>query len=393
MRITSWATKRSWSALAGALALALTAGSTPLQAQEEQDEAVVGITQTVGENAAGVSFDLEGGERFSLHLEEGRILLNGEAVGEYREGGELERNWRNLLQNLGGTLNEKFQNVEQWDAPAEGNWLEARIKEAAREARQGVEDAGVAITISESHASDSIRELNIKISELEQQVERARVGARDVRETRNNRGIAHFIGEGIKDTLTFVALYMLALLIGFATVYFGGGKYLENTADVLAEEPLKAGLVGLAASFLVLPIFVLGIIGLALTLVGILVIPFWAVLFPIAVGLATAFGYLAVGHALGEAVAKKRFYGGRWFQRANSYYYLASGLAILLVAGVVANLAQVGGPWFGFIEVLFSLLVAFITWAALLMGMGGVLISRFGTRGPADLIEEGVPME
>ena len=65
--------------------------------------------------------------------------------------------------------------------------------------------------------------------------------------------------------------------------------------------------------------------------------------FPLAVVLGTLLGYLAVAHAAGEAIAEKRFYGGDWFSRANSYYYLLTGLGLLLILFIAANV--VCTPW------------------------------------------------
>jgi hypothetical protein len=138
--------------------------------------------------------------------------------------------------------------------------------------------------------------------------------------------------------------------------------------------------VGLAASFLVIPVFVLGIIVLAISIVGIPALLIWVPAFPLAVVLGCLFGYLSVAHAAGEAFAERRFYGGDWFSRANSYYYLLTGLGLLLVLFVAAHVVQILGPWIGFIHDILMFLGVVLTWGAITTGFGAVLITRAGTR-------------
>jgi hypothetical protein len=118
--------------------------------------------------------------------------------------------------------------------------------------------------------------------------------------------------------------------LGFLAVFFGR-RHLETIADTARHSTLRSGLVGLAASFLVLPAFVLGRAGPGHLHRRDPPAPGLPALFPLAVVLAAVGGYLAVAHGAGEALAERRFRGTEWFTRANSYYYVMTGVGLLLV--------------------------------------------------------------
>ena len=133
-------------------------------------------------------------------------------------------------------------------------------------------------------------------------------------------------------------------------------------------------------AFLVIPVFILGILALAISIVGIPALLAWVPLFPVAVGLALVLGYIGVAHAAGEALAERRFYLADWFQRGNSYYFLISGLGLLLAPFIMMNVVRMAGPWLGFLYGICAVVGVIGTWAALSIGLGAVLISRAGTR-------------
>jgi hypothetical protein len=137
-------------------------------------------------------------------------------------------------------------------------------------------------------------------------------------------------------------------------------------------------LVGLAAGFLVIPAFILGIIALVISIVGIPGLLVWVPGYPVAVALALMLGYLGVAHAAGEALAERRFYMSDWFERGNSYYFLLSGLGLLLAAFLASQVVHMAGPWLGFIKGILAFFGFAVTFAALCTGLGAVLLSRGG---------------
>jgi hypothetical protein len=94
--------------------------------------------------------------------------------------------------------------------------------------------------------------------------------------------------------------------------------------------------------------------------------------------LAILLGYLAVAHAAGEVFAERRFYVTDWFQRGNSYYFLISGIGILLALFLVSQVVHMAGPWLRAISAILIFLGCASTAVVVLMGLGAVLISRGG---------------
>ncbi|HUH13602.1 MAG TPA: hypothetical protein VMK65_10850, partial [Longimicrobiales bacterium] len=221
------------------------------------------------------------------------------------------------------------------------------------------------------------RELEATIERLE---ERPRVRTES---RRRGGGIFDHLWEGIAGIFSVLLGYFMLFALGAGVVFFRGRTYLEGVADTARKAPLRAGLVGFAASFLVVPAFIVGALVLAVSIVGIPALLVWLPLFPLAVVLSAVLGYLSVAHAAGEVMAERRFYGGEWFKRANSYYYLLTGLGLLLVLFLAAHIMHMAG-FLGFLEGLFIFLGVMVTWLALTIGFGAVLISRGGTRPGGD---------
>jgi hypothetical protein len=187
------------------------------------------------------------------------------------------------------------------------------------------------------------------------------------------------VTRGIGGIFSTLMTYAIMVGLGFLAVFFGR-KYLEGVADTARHATLRSGLVGLAGSFLVIPAYVLGLLALAVSIVGIPLLLVFAPLFPVAVLLAAVGGYLAVAHGAGEALAERRFSGTAWFSRANSYYYVITGVGLLLMFFLAAHVVSMAGPWLGFLEGLLKFVAVMLTWAAFTVGFGAFLISRAGTR-------------
>jgi len=200
------------------------------------------------------------------------------------------------------------------------------------------------------------------------------------------------ITRGLGGIFSTLMTYAILVGLGFLAVYFGRA-YLEGIADTARQQTLRAGLVGLAGSFLVLPAYILGLLALAISIVGIPLILVFAPLFPVAVVLAVLGGYLAVAHGAGEALAERRFTGNDWFTRANSYYYVITGVGMLLVLFLAAHIVTMAGPWLGFVEGLLKFMAVVLTWAAFTIGFGAFLISRGGTRPLGEVREPGLTDE
>ena len=158
----------------------------------------------------------------------------------------------------------------------------------------------------------------------------------------------------------FVALAM----VGFGTVFFGR-RYVEVVADTTTHSFGRSFVVGLLGQLLLLPVFAMMIVGLVLTIVGILVLPLAIPAFVLGAALAALGGYLAVAHAVGETVTRRRMANGAFVRSPNSYGYIFSGLVGLL--GLWAAAALFG--WLGPVVLLLKIAATLVTWLAMTDGL------------------------
>lgn len=183
------------------------------------------------------------------------------------------------------------------------------------------------------------------------------------------RGVA-----GIFSTLAFG----LVLAGAGALLIFYGRRYLDTVSDTIRTSTVRSAGVGLAALFLVVPAFVVLVVALAVSIIG---IPFLLVavpLYPLAIAASAAFGLLAAAHALGERTAEQRrdMYDLRY---RNSYAYLFTGLGMILAPLLAADLISMTG-FLGFIGTLLKVVTWVAIWIATTVGFGAVILSRFGTQ-------------
>jgi hypothetical protein len=178
-----------------------------------------------------------------------------------------------------------------------------------------------------------------------------------------------------QDVGTVVAAFIALAMVGFGTVFFGK-RYVEVVADTTTHSFGRSFVVGLLGQLLLLPAFAMMIVGLVLTIVGILVLPFAVLAFVLGAALAAVGGYVAVAHAVGETVTRRRMANGAFVRSPNSYGYIFSGLVGLL--GLWAAAALFG--WLGPVVLLLKIAATLVTWVAMTTGFGAVLLSRAGLR-------------
>jgi hypothetical protein len=173
-----------------------------------------------------------------------------------------------------------------------------------------------------------------------------------------------------------VGVFLTLCALGFALVLFGRPQ-LEVVSDAVSHAFGRAFLAGLVGQILVLPTFGVLVAGLILSVVGILLLPFVAIVFALLVLAATLIGYLGVAHAMGETYTRRRLAQGAPIGSANSYRYVLGGLAAL------------GGLWaawalFGWVPLAGNLVwgvAAVVTWLLGTTGFGAALLTRGGLRG------------
>ena len=169
-------------------------------------------------------------------------------------------------------------------------------------------------------------------------------------------------------------VFLITGLIGFGLVTFARPS-LETVSDTVRHSLGRAFLVGLLAQVLVIPTFGMLVVGLALTVVGVLLIPFAVVTYVLLVLAALVLGIVAMAHAMGEAYTRRRMALGVLLS-PNSYRYVLVGLVALLALWAVWAL-------FGWVPMAGSLVfggAALVTWLLTTVGFGASLLSRAGVR-------------
>ncbi len=167
-----------------------------------------------------------------------------------------------------------------------------------------------------------------------------------------------------------VGSFAVLLIVAIGVLLFAG----PNLAEVVQTVELRfarAFWVGLAGQLLILPGLVVLCIALAVTLIGVLLIPFAIVAYAIAIAGLVTLGFLAVAQLIGSAGWRRRDMS----ERARVFGALVIGVAIFFALWLVAA-ALVWAPLAA--TVVRAAAIA-ASWAALTLGLGAAILSRAGT--------------
>jgi hypothetical protein len=172
--------------------------------------------------------------------------------------------------------------------------------------------------------------------------------------------------------------WMIVLtLIGIGVLVFAN-SYLDGVVEALEGNFSKSLWVGLAAQLALVPALVVMIIGLALTIIGLLLIPFATVAFTLAVAGLVTLGFLAVARVTGDALARGA--ARRLTVRGGELRALIVGVALFMGLWVLAA----AFTWAPVVGAVLRALALGVTWVAATAGLGAAVLSRGGTRREAD---------
>ena len=166
---------------------------------------------------------------------------------------------------------------------------------------------------------------------------------------------------------------LIMLLLFACLVLLLGRKPLERMERKVATEPWKAGLVGLLSQILIVPLFIVVLLVLVISIIGIpllLLLPF-AILGLI---LLAFMGFCAVALRIGRLL-EDRF----GWTLASPYLVLILGIAAISVWSLVADLLDFAGGWLWFFVVMFAIFGALVKYLAWTVGFGAAVLTRFGT--------------
>ncbi len=174
------------------------------------------------------------------------------------------------------------------------------------------------------------------------------------------------------------------LVVGLGVLVFAS-PYLEGVVDVLEQSFWRSLSVGLLGELGVLPVMLLLIVALAITVIGVLLIPFAVVALVLAVaGLATL-GFVAVARLTGGAIGGRA--NAQLSSRGSSLRGVVVGLSIYMGLWLLAA-ALNDVPVAGMVLRLLALAATFVAATA---GFGAAILSRGGTRRDAAVVMAPAP--
>ena len=172
-----------------------------------------------------------------------------------------------------------------------------------------------------------------------------------------------------------LGVFLMLSVLGFGLVMFARPN-LEVISDTASHSFGRAFVTGLLGQILVIPTFGMLIVGLILSVAGILLLPFAVAVYALLVIVGALGGFLGVAHAMGETYTRRRMAMGTMIGSPNSYRYLVVGLWAVAVLWLAWSL-------FGWVPVAGTLIggAAFLaTWLLATAGFGAALLSRAGIR-------------
>ena len=369
---------------------------------------VTGMSSSSSSHGASVTFFLSDGAKRVIALRGGEVLVDGKQVASYDPGGDVERNWRGLVAWAG--------NLSPDEAVAAGqHWaVEGSFGGEDQKALEAITNAFGRLTPAEKVAAPT-QPANLAETVASSE---AVVAAGDAAESARviAHGISRDLGNEIRDQIrdqirnsvrvtipsparfdpaeapqpqaSFVSpieplmagvlglggAFLALCAIGFGASFFAG-RQIDVMADTIATSFGRSFFVGLFAQPLVLPVFVAMIVGLALTVVGVLLIPVAIAAFVVTLVAAVIGGYLAVARVAGSGWMH-RVRGDHGTDAMGILRSIAWGLAIVLAVWLPAILLSwvpaVGGP-------LMVLAIA-ATWVLATTGFGAAVLTRGGVR-------------
>lgn len=376
-----------------------------------QQRDVVSSQVEVSNSEASLRLEFVDGDRLALRFADGVVLLDGEALGNYEPGGASDRAWRSLLADVlslsdgplvrelerwspgTGLDGDDLELLQQVDAALEGAFAGlARSQEPTRRQRPDDAPAAPDARPATPPAAPSPPDFDRLRDEIREEVreELRHEFQREMSDRAPSRGYSapralRAAGDVLGTVFTYLVSGALALLL----LRFAGPR-LDAVTREIRRRPGRAAAVGFAGGFLLLPVFVIGAVVLAVSLIGIPLLLVWVPLFPLAVGLAAFAGYVGVSHHVGRWVLDQNWSWLNRVDRNRDAHVLLTGLAALMLP-FAAGSALGALPLIGWAGGLIEVLGTIAGLAALFVGFGAVVITRGGryaTSWPGSLDDE-----
>ena len=165
------------------------------------------------------------------------------------------------------------------------------------------------------------------------------------------------------------------VVLGFLLALFGRSN-VEVVAETVLHSFGRAFVTGLLGQLLLLPTFGMLVVGLVLSVVGVLLLPFAVAVFGLLAIVGIVGGFLAVASAMGETYTRRRMAQGARVDPPGQFRYIVTGLAGVAVLWVAWALLG----WVPFAGALMLAAAVLVTWLMATVGLGAALLSRAGIR-------------
>lgn len=173
----------------------------------------------------------------------------------------------------------------------------------------------------------------------------------------------------------FSLAWMIAAVIFSVIFYAVSGKRLEVVSRRVDAEPGQSFLIGLLAAFGTPFGLLISIILLAVTVIGIFLLP----ILVIALVLMWTGAFVAVSLAVGRRLANARASTDDLTPSHSPYQQLVIGVLVLYAPALFASILGIDGSFLRPFSVVFGVLGKFVLIFATVLGYGAILTSRFGT--------------
>ncbi len=164
------------------------------------------------------------------------------------------------------------------------------------------------------------------------------------------------------------------VIVGIGVLIFASTN-LDAVSDALERGFGKSLLAGVATQLALAPVLVLLCIGLALTILGVLLIPFAIVAYVLAAAGLVTLGYLAIARLVGRGILGATEQDDS-MRRSAALRCLVYGLLVLMVPWLIAG-ALTSFPR---AELLAHMVAVAVTWVAASAGLGAAVVSRGGVK-------------
>jgi len=188
------------------------------------------------------------------------------------------------------------------------------------------------------------------------------------------------IGHAFGAPVEFFAMVFRMLLFGLlaCVVFLVARNPIARIEHAAAAEPWRAGLVGLLAQLLFIPVFVVTVVVLTVSIIGIPLLLFVPPLAILIFAVALLLGFTGIAYRVGRW-AQSRFGWGS----GSPFFMLLVGLLAIWLLTIAARAIALGGLAIWALSsalLVLGFLVEYVAWT---VGLGAAVMTRLGTRGSA----------